>query len=215
MSLSCYFRCYTHKLSVMKKIFALILASVVCCHVFSQESSSGAGSIKPATLGIQFIFNDFQTANTIRTTSLAATLRDKTRASLKNMSPGLAVNYMKGLAPNFDLSTSLEMSFLDYPIQGKTAFGSNNLLLEANAMINAKMLPDRYFFVPYLSGGLGISGYKGYYGTFLPVGAGIQVNIFNEAFFFINSQYRIKVSENTNYHFFASIGFAGTISGKK
>ncbi len=195
----------------MKKVLPLLVALVMGCKAFSQDSSY----IKPPTLGIQFIFNDFQTASSIRTTSLSATIRDKKLAHLKNMSPGLAINYFQGLTSHFDLSTSLEMSFLDYPIQGKSAFNGNNLLLEANAMINAKMLPDKYYFVPYLSGGLGISKYQSYYGTFIPLGVGVQVNIFDEAFFFVNSQYRLKVSDNTNYHLFASIGFAGTIGARK
>lgn len=195
----------------MKRALSLLVAFVVCGHTFSQDSTSYK---KPSTLGIQFIFNDFQTATAIRNSSLAAVIRDKRVAHLKNMSPGLAINYLKGLNNTLDLSTSLEMSFLDYPIQSKPAFGANNLLLEATAMINAKMLPDKYYFVPYLSAGLGVSKYEGYYGTFLPVGAGLQVNVFNEAFFFVNSQYRVKVADNTNYHFFASIGFAGVIRTK-
>ena len=195
----------------MKKVITLLLACIICCHVFSQDSSY----IKPPTLGIQFIFNDFQTATAIRTTSLSAVLRDKKLAHLKNMSPGLAVNYLQGLSSNIDFSSSLEMSFLDYPIQGKGAFGGNKLLLEGTAMINAKMLPDRYYFVPYVTAGLGLSRYENYYGTFIPLGVGVQVNIFDEAFFFVNSQYRLKVSDNTNYHFFASIGFAGTIGTRK
>lgn len=195
----------------MKKALLLLAASVVCGYSFSQDTTSHK---KPATLGIQFIFNDFQTATAIRNSSLASVIRDKRLAHLKNMSPGLAVNYLKGLNNTFDFSSSLEMSFLDYPIQGKPAFGSSKLLLEATAMVNAKMLPDNFYFVPYLSAGLGVSKYQGYYGTFLPVGGGIQINVFNEAFFFINSQYRIKVADNTNYHFFASIGFAGTIKSK-
>lgn len=195
----------------MKRALSLLVALVVCGHAFSQDSNNYK---KPSTLGIQFIFNDFQTAAAIRNSSLATVIRDKRLAHLKNMSPGLAINYLKGLNNMIDLSTSLEMSFLDYPIQGKGSFGGNNLLLEGTAMINAKMLPDKYYFVPYLSAGLGVSKYEGYYGTFIPMGVGVQVNVFNEAFFFVNSQYRIKVADNTNYHFFASIGFAGIIRTK-
>lgn len=195
----------------MKKVVVFLVAFIICGHAFSQDSNY----IKKPTLGIQFIFNDFQTATAIRTTSLSATLRDKKLSHLKNMSPGLAVNYLQGLTNNIDFSSSLEMSFLDYPIQGKGSFGSNKLLLEANAMIHAKMLPDKYYFVPYIAGGLGVSKYEGYYGTYIPLGVGIQVNIFDEAFFFVNSQYRLKVSDNTNYHLFASIGFAGTIGTRK
>jgi OmpA-OmpF porin, OOP family len=73
------------------------------------------------------------------------------------------------------------------------------------------MLTDRYVFVPYLSAGVGASKYLGYYGAFLPVGTGIQLNVFEEAFLFIDAQYRVRITENTNYHFYYSLGLAGNI----
>src|SRR6185437_1337705 len=48
-----------------------------------------------------------------------------------------------------------------------------------------------------------------------PVGLCLQVNIADEAFVLINSQYRISVTENTSYHFYHSIGVAGNISARK
>jgi outer membrane protein OmpA-like peptidoglycan-associated protein len=68
---------------------------------------------------------------------------------------------------------------------------------------------------PYITLGAGVSKYSGYYGAFIPTGVGLQVNIFDEAFLLINSQYRIPITENTAYHIYHSIGFAGSIAKKK
>jgi outer membrane protein OmpA-like peptidoglycan-associated protein len=62
---------------------------------------------------------------------------------------------------------------------------------------------------------LGGSKYKGYYGAILPVGVGLQVNLFDEAFLLVNSQYRIPITENAAYHFYHSFGIAGNIGKKK
>lgn len=209
---TCYFCDESHpKLWIMKKMFLSFLALMfVSAAALSQDDY-----IKGPALGIHFLFNDFVTAKNIRSTSLNTVLREKQFGKTKEMSPGIAVSYSQGLTSHVDFSGRLAGSFLDYPIEGRTSFGNESLLLEADASIHAKMFSDKYWVVPYLSAGLGASKYKGYYGAFIPLGAGIQVNFFDEAFFVVNSQYRLKVTDNANYHFFYSIGIVGNIGVKK
>lgn len=196
----------------MKKMYLSLLAAMfLAVTAFSQDNNY----IKGPALGIHFLFNDFSTATSIRSSSLNSVLRNKQFGKIKEMTPGIAVNYLQGLSSHVDFSGRLAGSFLDYPSEGRASFGSESLLLEADASLQAKMFSDRYWFVPYLSAGLGASKYKGYYGAFMPLGAGIQVNFFDEAFFVINSQYRIKVTDNVNDHFFYSIGIVGNIGMKK
>jgi OOP family OmpA-OmpF porin len=70
---------------------------------------------------------------------------------------------------------------------------------------------------PYLIAGVGAQMYGGtYFGAFIPTGVGMKVNLFDDAHFFVNSQYRIPVTKETvNYHFFNQIGIAGRIGTKK
>lgn len=178
---------------------------------FSQEKSYK----QPATLGIHFVFNDFVTAQLIRSSSLSSVLKDKRFGKLKDMSQGLAINYGTGISETFDFNSTLAGSFLSYPFQDRPASGSDYLLLEADASIRGKMLSDRYWFVPYLQVGVGVSKYQGYWGTFIPAGVGIQVSFFGEAYLQINSQYRIAVTETTNYHFIHSIGLVGNIGRRE
>ncbi|MEJ7766496.1 MAG: hypothetical protein WKF89_01705 [Chitinophagaceae bacterium] len=171
--------------------------------------------IKSPALGIHFFFNDFKSASVIRSSSLSSALVNKSLGKIKDMIPGLGISYMQGISKNFDFSASLGGSFLNYVVDERGSLGNESLLLEGDASINAKMFSDRYWLVPYLSAGIGLSKYKGYYGAFLPLGAGLQINFFDDAFFIINTQYRVKVTDNTSYHFFASIGIAGSIGSKK
>ncbi|MBL7728643.1 MAG: OmpA family protein [Dinghuibacter sp.] len=131
------------------------------------------------------------------------------------MSSGLAASYMKGMNNYVDVQARLAASFLDMPVTGRGPFGGDFLLLEADASVLLKMLPDKYWVSPYLNIGIGASNYKkGYFGAFMPLGVGLQVNFYDDAFLLINSQYRVPVSGTNNYHFFHSIGVAGTI-GKR
>ena len=194
----------------MKKILLSFLAISILINSYGQNDYK-----KRSALGVHFILNDFKTAASIRSTSLSSVLQTKQWKQIKNMNAGLAISYIKGLSNNIDFESSISGSFLDYPIPGKILTGNNNVLLEAVGTANVKLLTDKYWISPFLTGGLGISKYKGYYAAIAPVGLGLQINLFDETFILINSQYRIPVTENATYHFYHSFGIAGNIGKEK
>lgn len=166
---------------------------------------------KSPGLGLSFFFNDFVSAAAIRANPLGSAIRDKKLGKFPNMYPGLAVSFVNGLTPHLDFAASLGGAFQDYPTSTGGSLGNDGFLLEGDASIRAKMLSDEYWVVPYLSAGVGFSKYGGYYGATLPVGAGIQVNLFNNAYLILSTQYRLKITDNANYHFVHSIGFIGDL----
>ncbi|HEY1112827.1 MAG TPA: thrombospondin type 3 repeat-containing protein, partial [Chitinophagaceae bacterium] len=172
--------------------------------------------VRPASIGVSFFFNDFITAERIRSSSLSTVIREKQWAKVREMSPGLALSYIKGLSNHVDLASTLAGSFSKITLPGQTTRSEERFLMEADASLNLKMLSDRYIFTPYLIAGAGASVYDGKFAAFMPLGGGFKVNFFDEAALFITSQYRVPVTtENTNYHFFNSIGFAGIIGKRK
>ncbi|MBC7826916.1 MAG: hypothetical protein H7122_04160 [Chitinophagaceae bacterium] len=199
----------------MTKFTRMILA-LLCLqttNIFAQEDDEKY--IQQPALSIHFLLHDFRTANNIRNSSLSSVLANKQFGKIKEMSPGLAISYSDGLSSHFDFSVTLAGSFLDYPRRNATLSGNEKFLLEADASVRGKMFSDKYWFTPYLQGGIGVSKFQGYYGAFMPLGVGIQINFFDEAFLLINSQYRVPVTESANYHFYHSIGLAGNIGRKK
>jgi OmpA-OmpF porin, OOP family len=199
---------------LMQKILGLIAAIILLPAIsFSQDKKE---HVQTPTFAVHFFFNDFESAAAVRASSLASALRNKQFGKLKEMSPGLALNYIHGLTPSFDVTAMLAGSFLDYPAQEGGTLGQNSLLLELDASVRGKMFSNKYWLSPYVQLGVGISKFKGYWGAYIPAGVGMQLNLFDEAFLMVNSQYRIPVIENTtNYHFFHSIGLAGIIGKKK
>lgn len=171
---------------------------------------------QPATFGIHFLYHDFTSAANIRATSLSEVLRNNKFGCIKDMHPGLALNYIKGLSPTYDLSATLAGSFLDYPFKDDPLSGKKSLLLEGDMSIRGKMFDNDHWVSPYLQAGVGISKYKGHWGALLPVGIGLQVNPASELHVLINAQYRFPVTTATvNHHFYYSIGIAGVIGKKK
>ncbi len=195
----------------MKKILLVLFGLYLLVpSAFAQDEE-----LLPKSLGISFFLNDFPTASRIRSTSLSTVIRDKSYSKIKEMSPGLAITYYKGLKKYIDMSASLGGSFVKYPMTTRS-FSSDNFLLEANAAVNFKMTSEQYWFQPYLTVGIGGHKYLGYYGAFMPVGAGLKINLFDEANLFINSTYRVPITaETSNYHFQHSIGIAGRLTKKK
>jgi len=195
----------------MKKILSvLITLCLLVPATYGQDDE-----VRSKALGVSFFMNDFLSASRIRNTSLSQVWSDKKFAKLREMNPGVALTYFKGIRPHVDIAATLGGSFLRYPMPNKT-FGSNHLLLEANAAVNLKMTTEKYWVQPYISLGVGGHKYRSYYGAFLPMGLGLKVNILDEAHLFILSTYRVPVTnETSNYHFQHSIGIAGRIGKKK
>jgi len=197
----------------MKKLLAFVLA--IYCFTVTSLSQSINITRKPS-LGINFTFTDFTTANRIRTQSLSSVFRDKKWANFKEMSPGISVTYAQGFNPWVDFAATLNGTFLEYPFRNKPASTDNNFLLEGDASANFKLVTENYWVIPYASAGIGAHMYKSYYGAFVPVGIGLRINLFGESGVNISSQYRIPVNyETSNYHFFHSIGVYGPIGERK
>ncbi|MEO6610664.1 MAG: OmpA family protein [Chitinophagaceae bacterium] len=196
----------------MKKILSALFALYL---LVPNKSYGQNDEIRPKALGISFFLNDFITPERIRTTSLSTVISNKKFAKMREMSPGLAITYFKGLKKHVDIAATLGGSFVRYPMPGKT-FSDDKFLLEGNAALHLKMVSEKYWVQPYLSVGVGAHRYAKYYGAFLPVGLGLKVNFFDEAHLFISSTYRVPITtETANYHLQHSIGIAGRMGKKK
>jgi OOP family OmpA-OmpF porin len=197
----------------MQKFFGVWLACMLICVLgYSQTTSDYT---RRPIIGVYFFLNDFESASLVRSSSLSSVIDSRKFGKVKEMSPGLAVVYMKGINGHLDYSITAAGSFVNFPLQNSTETpGSDKFFLEVDASIVGKMVTDRYWLIPTVNLGAGFSKYGNYYGAFIPAGVGLQLNFFDEAYFLINSQYRIPVTETNNYHFFHSIGIAGNLGRK-
>ena len=198
------------KTTLMKKFMLCLVATMACAITFAQNDYK-----KSPGIGVHFVLNDFKTAADLRNSSLSEVLRAKQWSKTNRMIAGLGFSYIQGLSNHVDFATTLTGSFVDYPVPKKISNGQQNFLLEAAATANLKLVTDKYWFNPFLTIGVGASKYKGYFGAFVPLGAGIQLKLIDNTFILLNSQYRIPVSENVAYHFYHSFGIAQSFGKKK
>jgi OmpA-OmpF porin, OOP family len=195
----------------MKKMLSVLFAVFM---IFPITYGQKENYIRPKAIGVSFFLNDFITPNRIRTSSLSQVLSDKKFARMRDMSPGLALNYFQGLSNHVDFHANLGGSFINYPMPNKIFF-NDHFLLEGSATVNLKMTTEKYWVQPYIIAGVGFQKYQEFYGAFLPVGLGTKVNFWDDAHLFITSTYRVPVStETSNYHLQHSIGIAGVLKKK-
>ena len=194
----------------MKRIICIILLACLVPRLFAQLSQEK----KPSTLVFHSFYNDFKTAQLMRTTSLKDVLDNGQWSNIGDMQMGFGFYYLKGISKKIDAIATLDGSSTDYLFKNGSTNGSSKFLLDANAALNIKLLTDSHTLVPYLSIGAGLSSYNGKTGFYIPAGAGIQFNLFKEAFVLTNIQYRPALTSTVNDHFYYSIGI-GTNIGKK
>jgi outer membrane protein OmpA-like peptidoglycan-associated protein len=197
----------------MKKLLASVVAF---CSLLITANSQTIAPVRQSAIGISFTLTDFITAQRIRSSSLSSVLSNKEWAKVKDMAPGFALSYYRGLMPKIDFAATFNGTFVDMPLPDKPDDGSTHFLGELDASAQFKLVNENYWFIPYADLGIGAHVYKSYYGAFLPIGIGFRINFFDEAGININSQYRIPVTPETgNYHFFHQLGVYGIIGPKK
>ena len=194
----------------MKRIICIILLACLVPRLSAQVNQEK----KPSTLVFHIFYNDFKTAQLMRTTSLKNVLDKGQWSNIGDMQMGFGFNYLKGISKKIDAIATLDGSSTDYLFKNGSTNGSSKFLLDANAALNIKLLSDSHTLVPYFSIGAGLSSYNGKTGFYIPGGVGIQFNLFNEAFLLTNIQYRSALTSTVNDHFYYSIG-VGTNIGKK
>src|SRR5215470_15874473 len=162
----------------MKKLLASVIA--LYCLLITANSQTIA-PIRQSAIGLSFTLTDFLTAQRIRSSSLSSVLSNKEWAKVKEMDPGFALSYYKGLRPKIDFAATFNGTFVDYPFPDKPTSGTTSFLGELDASAQFKLVTENYWFIPYADLGLGAHVYKSYYGAFLPIGIGFRINFFDEA----------------------------------
>ena len=197
----------------MKKIALFFFLFFLSVGSFAQITQS---YVRPAAFSFSFALYDFVTPQRIQESSLSTVLREKQSASFKEMGVGIGVSYFKGLRDKLDFAGTFAIASADYNLPNTTTNVSSDLMMQADASLQFKMVPDKYFLIPYLSAGIGANKYGVYYGAFIPMGVGFRLNFFDEAALFVNARYHVPVTDETvRSHFVYGFGIAGVVGSKK
>jgi len=193
----------------MKRILLIMLSVILMV-------ATKAQTVKGKNFGVQFTLHDYKTASDLKTLGTSSVISAQQWKKLSRMRPGIAVAYTEGLNEYFDFNGRAGFSYLEYTLPNQPFAASNGAksYFEADASINMKMTKEDNWVSPYLSLGVGAANWNGYYSSYIPAGAGLQINFFNQTYFVAQAQYRLPVTSNAVGNIFYSIGILGNI-GKK
>ncbi len=195
------------KRKIMKKLFILI-ALFLFTKVNAQQF------IKAPSLGIHYSLTDFETVSKIKSSSLSDVLKNKDWSLTSQMMTGIGVDFFKGISKHIDLEASLNytkgINTYNLPSTNINSYS----LVTLDALLNIKLLSDKYYVRPYLIAGAGIYSQNGT-GFYVPIGTGFQFNIFNAAIVNIQMQCRNAIKNTDNSNLFYQIGFATALTKKK
>jgi len=197
----------------MKQFFVTLLAGLIFSSSLQAQDDY---LIRPSEIGISLSFYDFTTAQRIRSSSLSSVLANHQWAKLGDMTPAMGINYFKGLKKLIDFGGTFSVANMDYPFRTKPQIGEKEFLLALDAQAYFKLISDKYWVQPFASAGLGGHKWGEYYGVYIPMGLGVNVNFNRDARLFIHTQYRVPVTtETANNHFLYSMGITGRVGKKK
>ena len=183
-----------------KKLLTLLLIfSVSAISVFSQDYASPK---KGSLIGFSANLTDFNQPLSL------------SNFNLSKLSPGFSLMYWKGLGNHFDLSVRYNGVFTDYT--KNTNSSNSGYGNEFEASLHARLLTDNHLFSPFLTAGIGVGGYGGYWAPYAPLGGGFQFNFSSVTYVFLQMNYRASLNTNKlDNSLFYSLGIAETISAPK
>lgn len=209
-----YFCCIQKTKMFMKQIFLTLFSFAI---VLFATSQTGSLNKKGKGIGAQITFHDFVTASEIRSKGISDVLNKNQWSKGSRVKSGLAFTYNEGLSDHFDFNARFGLSFIESPLQIKSTTSNSGVkpYFESDANIFMKLTSDQYLVSPFLSGGVGASLWQGYYAAYVPVGVGLQLNVFDQTFITLQSQYRLPVTANNSFNLFYSVGIVGVLSSSK
>ena len=125
--------------------------------------------------------------------------------------PGFSVMYWKGLSNHFDFSLRYNGLFTQY---SKAVLIENSYSNEFEGSLHGRLLTDNHLFNPFVTAGIGIGNYgKKQWAGYVPLGGGVQMNMFDEGYIFLQANYRVSLSKTKlDNNMFYSLGFTRSIN---
>jgi OmpA-OmpF porin, OOP family len=204
----------------MKQKLAFTLAlAILVSGAFAQKmkrSDRYPSAKKGSLFGMHFNLSDFKTAAAINATSLNDVLKKKDWKQLSNMNGGFSLAYWKGLTKTIDFSTKLNVVFSDFSANYNNEPGKTEVGLELEPTLNFRPMNDNHLFAPFITAGIGAGMYTGRLGMYIPVGVGVQCNLNSVTYLFLQSQYKVAVTDKVlGDNLFYSFGIAENFAEPK
>lgn len=192
----------------MKKVMLCFMLLVLCFFTLSAQRKSVAGFSANLT--------DFSTPDALKGSSINNIFEGGKWSKVKEMDAGFSIYYFGGIS-----------SKINYSIRYNGVFGSTFSSVQPNlkeyyneleGSAHAFLLKPHVLLNPFITAGIGIGNYwkKNGFQTYVPLGVGLQINLMDESYFFLQANYRRSLNRsNVPDNIFYSLGVAQNLIEKK
>lgn len=87
----------------MKKITGSLLALIL---LNAMALGQNNGDVKKSSFAVHYFFHDFKSASNVRANNLGNVLNNRGFGKVRDMSPGLAFNYIRSVSKTVDASVT-------------------------------------------------------------------------------------------------------------
>lgn len=193
-----------------------MMACFCCVCMVKSQAPAPADSIKkPFHLGLHLSLTDFETVQSISSSSISSVLKNKQWAKPPAMSLGLGIDAWKGITQHIDLFGSINYTTNRNGFALPTTNTTTYRLWTAEIAAQFKLLSDKHPVRPYISGGAGFYAQNKTFGGYAPVAAGFQFHLAQQALVQIQSQYQWAFSSSDNSSLVYSVSMATALPNKK
>ncbi|MFT3680636.1 MAG: OmpA family protein [Ferruginibacter sp.] len=181
---------------ILKQLKAGIIFIALSQCAFAQKFDSPK---KPSLIGFSANLVDF-----------SASLPD-----IGKVDPGVSLMYWTGLSNRIDLSVRYNGLFTEYSKLNPTT-NTNYYVNELEASLHARALTDDHLLNPFITAGIGGGYYDKKVVPYAPLGVGLQLNMFNDGYIFLQGNYRLSLDKKRlDNNTFYSLGFTVPLKDRK
>jgi OmpA-OmpF porin, OOP family len=169
---------------------------------------------RKSVIGFSVNLTDFETPAKIRASSFGDVLKD---GIFGKVHPGFSLMYWQGLGKRTDFSLRYNGVFGDGELTTSKP-GVLQYYNELEGSLHLRAFTDEKTFNPFLTAGVGIGNYWKNTGVagYAPLGVGLQVNLMNETYIFLQGNYRWSFErDKLPNNLFYSLGFTQALNSPR
>jgi OOP family OmpA-OmpF porin len=172
---------------------ALALMCIISLNAQDQQKK------KPELISYNISLSDYRFPQLISDSTASKAFNQGDWYKPGNKSFGFGFSYWRGLTQKIDASGSITGTFSNFPANfvKDDSIGQARFSTQLNALLHIRAFKDKAAVNPFLTTGLGV-GYFGKLAAYAPLGVGLQFHAKSGAYFFLQAQWRKKLTDGIN-----------------
>ncbi|HLP35629.1 OmpA family protein [Lacibacter sp.] len=173
---------------------ALALMCIIGLHAQDQQLK------KPELISYNISFSDYRLPQLISDSTAGKAFNQGDWYKPGNKSFGVGLSYWRGLTQKIDASGTITGTFSNFPANfvKDDSVGQAKFSTQLNALLHIRAFKDKAPVNPFLTAGLGVGYFPGKIAAYAPVGVGLQFRFKEGSYFFMQAQWRKKLTDGIN-----------------